>query len=196
LSTSSTVDGNHFKPFPEKKDLVVFAGRFIEEKNPLLFLEAIPEIRRALPTVKFLLLGEGPLLSQIKEKLEQELLCEAVEVRYCPDLAPVLAQARIFVSLQRTDNYPSQSLLEAMSCEAVPVATDVGSTWRLVDENTGIRIKPDSPSLVEAVVTLMRNMSWCGEMGRAARKRVVTLHTEEKFLRYLNQFYMQVSREP
>jgi glycosyltransferase involved in cell wall biosynthesis len=193
VSPGSTVDPDRFRPAPDRQAWVVFAGRLVDEKNPLLFLEAVPAIHRAEPTARFFLLGEGPLRSQVEEALDRSALRGVVEVGFRPDLASVLGKARVFVSLQRQDNYPSQSLLEAMACGAAAVATDVGLTWKLVDEATGIRVKPNPDDIAEAVIRLLRDPQRCDRLGQAARRRVQEAHSEDRYRAYLDELYAKVA---
>jgi glycosyltransferase involved in cell wall biosynthesis len=192
VSPGSLLDVERFQPAPEKCPWVVFAGRLVEEKNPLLFVEAIPAILRAVPVARIFLHGDGPLRPQIEQALDQPGIRGAVETGFRPDLAPVFAKARVFVSLQHEDNYPSQSLLEAMACGAVPVATDVGLTWKLVDETTGIRVKPDPGPIAEAVIALLQDSQRCDRLGRAARQRVLERHSEDRYCAYLDTLYARV----
>ena len=188
----SAIDVDHYQPMPDKEPWVVFAGRLIEDKNPVLFLEAVPAILRAVPAARFFLLGDGPLRLQVTQALDRLNLRDFVEVGFLSDLAPVLGKARVFVSLQRQDNYPSQSLLEAMASGAVPVATDVGLTWKLVDETTGIRVKPDPGPIAEAVIALLQDSQRCDRLGRAARQRVVEQHSDERYRDYLDALYERI----
>ena len=192
VSSGSVVDTVRFRPLPQKEPWVVFTGRLIDWKNPLLFVEAMPAIHRAVPCAQFYLLGEGPLRPQVEQALDRLRLRRFVELGFRADLAPVLGKARVFVSLQRQDNYPSQSLLEAMACGVVPVATDVGLTWKLVDETTGIRVKPDPGPIAEAVIALLQDPQRCDRLGRAARQRVLEQHSDERYRAYLGSLYARV----
>ena len=71
----------------------------------------------------------------------------------------------------------------------MPVATDVGLTWKLVDETTGIRVKPDPGPIAEAVISLLQDSQRCDRLGRAARQRVVEQHSDERYRAYLNSLY-------
>jgi len=172
---------------------VIFAGRLVDEKNPLLFLEAVSTIHRMEPNTWFFLLGDGPLRPQVEQALDRLQLRGVVEVGFRPDLASLLGKARVFVSLQRQDNYPSQSLLEAMACGAATVATDVGLTWKLVDEATGIRVKPNPDDIAEAVIRLLRDPQRCDLLGQAARQRVMEEHSEDRYRAYLDELYAKVA---
>ncbi len=192
VSTGSVVDLDRFRPSRKKEPWVVFAGRLVEEKNPLLFIDAVPAILREAPDARIFLLGEGPLGPVVGQALDRLGLRGAVETGFRPDLAPILGQARVFVSLQRQDNYPSQSLLEAMASGAVPVATDVGLTWKLVDETTGIRVKPNPDHIARAAADLLRDPGRCDGLGRAARRRVAERHSEGRYRAHLDQLYARV----
>ena len=192
VPSGSAIDVEQYQPSQAKEPWVVFVGRLIEDKNPVLFLEAVPAIHRAVPAARFFLLGDGPLRPQVERALDRLRLRGFVELGFRAALAPVLGKARVFVSLQRQDNYPSQSLLEAMACGAVPVATDVGLTWKLVDETTGIRIKPDPGPIAEAVIALLQDSQRCDRLGRAARQRVVEQHSDDRYRVYLSSLYARV----
>jgi glycosyltransferase involved in cell wall biosynthesis len=192
VPSGSAIDAEQYQLALTKEPWVVFVGRLIEDKNPVLFLEAVPAIFRAVPDARFFLLGEGPLRSQVEQALDRLRLRGLVELGFRADLAPVLGRARVFVSLQRQDNYPSQGLLEAMACGAVPVATDVGLTWKLVDETTGIRVKPDPGPIAEAVITLLQHPQRCERLGRTARQRVVEQHSDERYRAYLGSLYARL----
>ena len=192
VSTGSVANLDRFRPSLKKEPWVVFAGRLVEEKNPLLFIDAVPAILREAPEARIFLLGEGPLGTAVGQALDRLGLRDAVETGFRPDSAPILGQARVFVSLQRQDNYPSQSLLEAMASGAVPVATDVGLTWKLVDETTGIRVKPDPEQIANAVIGLLKDSERCERLGRAARQRVEELHSEGRYRAHLDQLYARM----
>jgi glycosyltransferase involved in cell wall biosynthesis len=193
VSPGSVIDLERFRPAQVKKLWVVFAGRLIEEKNPMLFVEAAQAVHRAMPAAKFFLLGEGPLRPLLDRQISRLGLQDVIVMDFHADTAPILSHARVFASLQRQDNYPSQSLLEAMACGAVPVATDVGMTWRLVDETTGIRVKPDPGLIAEAVIGLLSDSSRCERLGEAARRRVAEQHSEEAYRRYLDGLYARAN---
>jgi len=95
----------------------------------------------------------------------------------------------VCVSLQRTDNYPSQALLEAMACGAAVVATDVGLTWKLVDETVGLRVEAKPGSVADAVIRLLDNPSQATAMGQRGRERVMQHHSMDAYLDYLEGVY-------
>jgi glycosyltransferase involved in cell wall biosynthesis len=183
----------HFTPAAEKEDWVVFAGRFIETKNPLLFVRAIPEIRKVRPQIRFFMFGDGPLRDDIVHEISRLGIGDVVSVRYEADLAPWLAQSKVFVSVQVDENYSSQALLEAMACGNAIVASDVGETYRWVDEETGARIQSTPDALAGAVMVLFEHPELLERKGNKARQRASQEHTVERFAQYLLDVYAQLA---
>ncbi|MBX3235460.1 MAG: glycosyltransferase [Nitrospiraceae bacterium] len=191
-SMGSVVDVTRFRPAATKQPLVVFAGRLVEEKDPLLFLDAIPAVHQAMPEARFGLFGDGPLRGSVELAVDRLGIRSIVTTGFVEDLAPTLSRACIFVSLQQRDNFPSQGLLEAMASGAATVATDVGLTWKLVDDETGIRIRRSAGELAHAVVALLRTPEQCRMMGERARRRVMEHHSEDQYRAYLQSLYARV----
>ncbi|MEW6542983.1 MAG: glycosyltransferase [Nitrospirota bacterium] len=196
VSGGSLVDVARFQPAQAKRPWVVFAGRLIEEKNPLLFVQACALVRAqlkdAIPGVRFFLLGDGPLREEVEALIRRHGLDDCLEVGWREKVEPVLAQALVFVSLQRMDNYPSQALLEAMASGAAAVATEVGLTGKLVDETVGRLVQATPESVADAVLGLLRGPERAEAMGRRARERVVRDHSLDAYLAYLSGLYGSV----
>ena len=97
----------------------------------------------------------------------------------------ILGRSKIFLSLQDEDNYPSQSLLEAMASECCVIATDVGETRNLVDTTCGVLTGKNSQQLAENIKYLLARPKIMKKLGKAASIKVTEQHTVEKFSSYL-----------
>jgi glycosyltransferase involved in cell wall biosynthesis len=75
-----------------------------------------------------------------------------------------------------------------MACGNAIVATDVGETWRLVDETTGVRVLATPAALASAINQLLADPA-LAERQRAARQRVLAAHAPERFLAYMIGVY-------
>ncbi len=189
VAPSTFTDYDAFKPGPKKKNWVVFAGRLIHLKNPLLFVKAIPKITSFDSSVRFFILGKGPLEPEITAMIKKLGIESIVSLKYELNISKILSISKIFVSLQQDENYSSQSLLEAMACENAIVATDVGETLRWVDDTTGIRIKPNALQLANAIIYLLNNPILIRKMGSTARKKAMSEHDMDDFVNYLKATY-------
>lgn len=68
------------KPVREAQPLVVFAGRHIPEKRVPSIVPAVAELRRRLPTLGALILGDGPERGEVQRSVEAHGLADAIEV--------------------------------------------------------------------------------------------------------------------
>ena len=164
---------------------VAMISRMVPQKGHALLRDALAELSRAGRTgLRVHVCGSGPLEAQLRRDFAA-LPDQVVQVYYLEDAFALLARSRIFVSLQDVENYPSQSLLEAMSSECAIVATDVGLTRLLLDEHSAILIPPAPAALAEAIRALLDDEPRRREMGRNARQVVLARQTIDRFAAYL-----------
>lgn len=155
----------------KRKDIdILMVARFTEKKGYAL-LEDIAEIAE---NYKLVVCGFGDLSPQLPN----------AEITSLTNPLPLYSRAKIFLSIQETNNYPSQSLLEAMASGCAVIATDVGETRLILDESNSILINYDSGELKNAIEQLMRNPELTAELGSNARKKVLEEHTIEKYADY------------
>ncbi|MFW5754271.1 MAG: glycosyltransferase family 4 protein [Marinilabiliaceae bacterium] len=183
VTPNSFVDTHLFFPEFPKQPKVVFMARIEPLKNPLMFVEAVAALKNEeLPAGAFFFMaGDGHLLSPIQEEVRDRGLHNIFFTG--PHSRPweLLRNASIFVSLQAAENYPSQSLMEAMACGCAIMATDVGETRRLVTEQEGLLVDPSVPEVAMAIKKLLGNPALCEKLGKNARKKIRNEHTIESF---------------
>ena len=63
------------------------------------------------------------------------------------DMTEIMPRAVAFFSLQENENYPSQSLLEAIACGCFCIATDCGDTGRIIKSEFGTMVHKDAHEL-------------------------------------------------
>jgi len=173
----------------DKEKLITFVGRMIPIKRPDLFVDVIERIARQRRDFRAYMLGTGPLDNQIDDSIVQKGLADLIIRQFHPHPAEVLSRSLIFGSLQQSDNYHSQALMEAMACGCAIIASDVGETWRLVSENVGFRVAPDPEEIAEKVNFLLDNPEEAVGMGISARQQVMKNHTVEAYACYLEDLY-------
>ncbi len=127
--------------------------------------------------------GSGPLEAEIRRDFAA-ITGHRVQIQYEPDPFRILLRSKVFVSLQVVENYPSQSLLEAMACGCAIIATDVGLTRQLLDEDCAILIRPEPAALAEALRQVLSSPTLRCTLGASARRVVTTQQTIERFADY------------
>ncbi len=189
------VDVSHFTPAAEKRDEVVFAGRFVPVKMPALFVDAIAAARQRAPDLvnrwRFRMLGKGPLESALREQVVQAGLADILSVEYTEDTGAVLAYSRLFVSTQDEENFTSLAMLEAMACGNAIVARDVGQTREFVrDGSNGILAAgANAESVADAMLRCMAAPDDLARMGAESRRITLEEHCVEHVLDEFDEFW-------
>ncbi len=183
---NSFVDYTHYYPVYPKKRRVVFLGRLEPLKHPMLFMEAVKLLlkNRKYEDVEFYVVGTGSEISRLKQYAHDQDMRNVVFYGLYSRPWEILRQASVFVSLQTSENYPSQSLIEAMACETGVVVTDVGDTRQLVTEQEGILVSHDNVEVAGAIARLLDNPGLRKSLGENARLKVINNHTLGKFVEW------------
>lgn len=149
-------------------------GRLDAVKNFDLLFEAIREAKSVVPSLRLILVGEGPYQQHLKEKRTVLGLSDYVVMTGLRhDIPDLLASFDLYVCSSDYEGI-SLSILEAMAEEKAVVATAVGGNSEiLVHEKTGLLVKAkDKATLTEAIVELANNQAKRVVLGQQARKSV------------------------
>jgi glycosyltransferase involved in cell wall biosynthesis len=149
-------------------------GRLAWKKGHEYFLQAAVEILREEPTVTFVLVGDGPLRSQLEEQARASGI--ASRVRFLGqrlDSQAVISLFDIFVLPSVIEGMPN-ALLEAMALTKPVVVTDAGGNAEVVAHGeTGFVVPPRQPDeMAQAVLQLLRNDTLARRFAAAARQSV------------------------
>lgn len=163
---------------------IALISRFTRGKGHFLLKDALIELARAGRTGLIVhICGSGPLEAEIRAAFES-VPQQQLEIHFEPEPFRILRRAKVYVSLQDLENYPSQSLLEAMLSECAVVATDVGLTRQLLDESCARLVPREPAALAAALVGLLDHPEQRAMLGHEAAKRVLATHTVERFSDY------------
>ncbi len=193
VSPCSIVDTDKFRPQKNKEKIIYFCGRMERSKNPILLLKAVKKIAHFLDQKgwKVVIVGGGSLEKAVKDYITCEKLSSIVSHIIRGDVSSLASQSFIFLSLQKEENYPSQSLLEAMSCENAIIATDVGDTRRLVKNNiNGLLVKAIPDDIAQAIANIVNDETY-SSMGRESR-RIAHHHSALRYCEYLIDIYKKI----
>lgn len=196
VSPCSFSDSNTFRAIDTKEPLIVFAGRLIPEKNPMLFIDALTILRKTPIQWAAIMAGDGPLKESVEQKIIMEKLENYITVGSYSNMSALFSKSTIFVSLQETENYPSQSLLEAMLASNVVIATNVGETSKIVqDGETGFLIKHDPKELSDKIFLVLSETTIAKKLAHNGRSLIEKEHMIERFASYIEKFWQKAYEE-
>ena len=158
---------------------ILFLGRLEEKKGIYELIEALPGILDVIPDAQLYVggYGEEQQLAEFADQQGVKLHIHFLGWIKGEEKDTLLRQCSVFVLPSYTEGMPV-SVLEAMSYGLVPIASAVGGTPQIIEDNSmGILIEPQNISAItEAVLSVLDDEKRKQKIGSAARKQ-----TESKF---------------
>jgi len=135
ITPGSFTDLEKFKPGVKEKIMTFSAARLDETKNPHLLIDAINIIQDKVREFEYkvLICGDGFDRELLEKRSIKNGTDDIIKFLGFVNTADYLPKTEVYFSLQYFDNYPSQALLEAISCGCYIIATNVGATSALAD---------------------------------------------------------------
>jgi len=158
--------------------LVGILGRIAPIKNHRLFLESAARIVEQDSTVRFVIVGDGILKSEMEGYAQDLHISEQVIFTgWRRDLPRIYADLDVLVVSSNNEGTPV-SAIEAMASGCPVVATRVGGLPDIIKEGeTGYLVSARQPQpLAGAIVRVIENAQAAEQMGRSGR-----LSVKEKF---------------
>jgi glycosyltransferase involved in cell wall biosynthesis len=155
-------------------DLVVLCvGRVAPEKNLGLAIDCFRAMQRVNPTVKFVIVGDGPLRSALQKKHPDLIFCGVYKDK---ELAKRYASADVFLFPSETETFGNVTL-EAMASGLVVVAYDYAAArMHITDGETGVLAPYGQPrAFVDAATKLACEPQSLARIRRQAREHAATL---------------------
>lgn len=159
----------------EEDDIVIgFIGRIVTAKGLEYLLDALPYLKGEFKSIKFLIVGEGSLVEELKERAKKNNIFDNILFTgKRRDIPEILASINIFVMPSIAEGFPN-ALLEAMAMGKPIVTTEVGGIPEIVKNGfNGLLVPPrDTVSLSKAIKELISNDRLAAKLGQAARDLV------------------------
>jgi len=159
----------------EKVSLVGFSGVFIDRKRPLLFVEAIAELRRKCPErdVQGLLFGEGlgGMDTKVAEHARHFGIDEAIHIMGFRTPGAFWLAGCDILMVPAVDEPFGRTLIEAMLAGTPVVATASGGNIEAIrDHETGRLVPPENAqALAQACADLLSDRSEANRLAQVAR---------------------------
>jgi glycosyltransferase involved in cell wall biosynthesis len=166
--------------------VVIFVGRLASEKELPSLIQAFAAARRDLPNATLVLVGDGPMRTELETLAAGLSLDGAVRFTGFQAGAQVrdwLQASDVFALVSSNEGLPC-SLLEAMSAGLPSVVSDIPANTQLVEtEVHGLHAALGSPDLIAgALHRLLLDAPLRARMGAAARQRVLAGYSIDKVM--------------
>lgn len=167
------VDTERFRPMPPKEDLVVTVGVVSERTVRLKGIDAFVASAASVPDARFVVVG--PCSEDVAEQLGQGAPKNVAFCGFVPheELLGIYGKAKVYCQLSRYESF-GVALVEAMSCECVPVVTACGALPEIVGDAGFLVPWGDVRSASRAIQQALRASD-----GKRARERARSMFSIE-----------------
>lgn len=146
-------DSTLFYPGRKKKQ-ICFICRLTEGKGVELLLDAIMHCKNILEEKEYqlILAGDGNKREWVEQFIQENNLEHLIKLVGYISPETVLRESELFLSLQSFENYPSQSLIEAISCGCYIITVNVGDTNKIARREFTTLVSYESKQVSDAIV--------------------------------------------
>lgn len=172
----------------EGRRLVVTASRLSAQKALHVMIDAMEGLDAELA-----ILGEGPDEAALRERARGRHNVRFLGFRR--DVTDVIAAADVFCLSSVWEGVPLAAM-EAVQLGVPVVATDVGGTGELIDDNlSGRLVRPGDPAALRgALAEVLDDGERAASFVRAAREKLATEFSTPRMLARLRELYTEAGR--
>ena len=208
--TPSGTDTNLFKPLDKVQSCkeigldpslfyIGFAGSFFQYQGIDILIQSAPLILDKYPTSKFLLVGDGPMLTEwMKDVLSKGLKDSFIFTNRVPytEVHKYIGAMDICVAPHHQDTNQASpvKIFDYMACGRPIVASDIEVVREIIGDSKCARmVSPDNPDdLAKALISLIEDIKVREDMGKNGREYAVEHYDRERIAKnliaYIHQF--------
>ena len=171
--------------------LIGMVARMQPVKGHRFFLDAAARVLRDRPDAQFVLVGDGPLRSEIEVQIAQLGIVDRVHVLGDrTDTNELTSEFDLVVLASLNEGLPN-AVMEAMAAGVPVVATAVGGTKELIiDGETGYLAPPaDAAPLADRILVALGDEANRASIVAAARDRITNVFGMERMVDSVEQLY-------
>ncbi|MCK5018417.1 MAG: glycosyltransferase [Candidatus Peribacteraceae bacterium] len=179
----STIDTDKFQPNStiEKKYDIVFVGRLVKLKQVDLLLKSIYNLKMDKIFCKLAIVGDGVEYNNLVNLVkEYEIEDQVSFLGFRKDIISVLNSSKYMAMISNSEGLPC-SLMEAMSCEVLPLSSMVGNIPDLINNKVnGFLFNDFEQTTIDKTINMA--ISQYGsqqdkEMRKNARQTIIDFHS-------------------
>ena len=180
-----------------KEDFILcYVAEQNKNKNQGLLIKALRDIRKRVPSVRLLLVGEGALMDYYKSLAKELKVDDAVDfMGFRKDVDKIAKISDIAVASSYREGLPV-NVMEAMSCGKPVVATNNRGHRELIENgyNGFLLEKNDAGIFAEKIIELYKSVTLRRKFKKIALKKIAEYRLEN-VMKELKGIYGEVMKE-
>jgi glycosyltransferase involved in cell wall biosynthesis len=178
---------------PDDAPLVCLVGRLVEQKRPERFVDMAAEMAAHDDTVRFLVVGDGPLRHATEARARQRGVRDVIHFTgQRDDARPLIARSHAVVFTSAWEGL-SVAALEALQAGVPVVATETDGMRELLSSGAGVVVRDAAPAaLAREVLDLLHHPERRERMARCGRELIARQFAPEVMIRAYRALYTQL----
>ncbi len=201
----NAVDTEVFKPIDvsylkkelnisDDKKVVGSISRLDWWKGYDLFLEVAKEISKTNNNIIFLIAAEGPEKEKIKNLIKNyDLASKIIFLGFKKNIVEIINLCDIIVNLSTQPEPFGRTIIEAMSCGKVVVATALGGPKEIIDDGVdGFLVEPEVEKISNIILQVLSDKTLYDKISLSAIKKVKEKFSLQTQIQQIIELYLKV----
>lgn len=155
---------------PKDKPIILFVGNIIKRKNVATIIDAKKQLKSGCVLV---VVGDGPLLNSLKEKVKVENVEDVIFTGARNDIANVIQSSNLLILPSYSESF-GLVLIEALACGKPVIGSNVGGIKEIITDDVGLLVEPtDSKGLANSIDLILSDKKLREKFQSNARDRAM-----------------------
>lgn len=170
---------------------IMYLGRLVDEKDPLLFIDIVRRIIEIIPNIRVAVVGDGYLKEQVINRIDEFNLNGFIRV-YGFEKNPygLLNNTKVLCVTSKWEGF-GLAAAEALSLGKPVVAKPVGGLVDIIRDNCG-RLCNNLDEFVDSIVELLMDDILYSETSLGSFERAEELSNSIEYKERLNKIYLEM----
>jgi glycosyltransferase involved in cell wall biosynthesis len=176
--------------------IILAAGRLESQKRFDRVIEIAARVSAAHPELRFLIAGEGPLVTDLQRQINARSLTDQITlVGFLPDFAQVCGDADLFLLTSDNEGTPNV-MLEAMAAGVPCVAFGVGAVPEILygDLRSNVLSRGDTEAMTRRAQVLLEDEGLRSQVAAEMKNRVAAEFSLDASMRRFEQLFLGLLR--
>jgi len=169
-------------------------GRLNEQKGHIYLLQAILKLKNKFPDIKVLIVGDGPLMEELKSFANSSGLSNnVIFTGFRKDIPALLSIMDIFVFPSLWEGL-GNALIEAMAAGKAIIASNLTPINEVIDsDGLGILVPPkDINAISESITFLLKNRDIAENMGILVKNKAFTCFSIKNTVKLYEELFEKI----
>ncbi len=167
-------------------------------KGHRFLLEAVPKVISIFPEAKFLIIGDGPQMDNLRSQIHSlNIEKHVIMPGFRNDVPEIMSALDIFILPSVASEATSQVIPQALAEGKPVIAADAGGLSEIIEDGiTGLLIPPgNSDAIAGAIIRMAKNKEEAKGMASRGRNKILEGYTFQKMTEDTEKVYYQVLKK-